>query len=140
VQDINRRDGRRVGSNKLRTYCTFKTTSITEKYLKVPMQFKQRSALAKFRCGVAPLHIETGRYTNTPIDLRVCQLCTENVLENEEHVLLKCNAYNDLRLELFSRAVEIQGNFNDMSSQKKLEFILSDERICYLAAKTCERI
>ena len=50
------------GRNKLRTYCTFKQDYGVEKYCKYIMPKNHRSALCKFRCGVAPLRIETGRY------------------------------------------------------------------------------
>ena len=66
------------------------------------MSRTRRSALAKFRCGVAPLRLETGRYERIPYDERNCFNCI-NVVENEEHVLLECPLYNDIRKELFSR-------------------------------------
>ena len=47
---------------KLRTYKLFKHTYNTEQYLLQKMPQRHRSAFSKFRCGVAPLKIETGRY------------------------------------------------------------------------------
>ena len=52
------------GNNKLRTYRLFKTDFATEDYCKIPLPYGHRSAFAKFRCGVAPLRVETGRYEN----------------------------------------------------------------------------
>ena len=49
-------------SQKLRTYKLFKHSYITEPYLDRQLSIKQRSALARFRCGVFPLSIELGRY------------------------------------------------------------------------------
>ena len=85
------------GGNKLRTYCTFKQDYGVEEYCKCIMPKNHRSALCKFRCGVAPLRIETGRYEGLPIDRRICPCCNINVIENENHVLLECSLYNDLR-------------------------------------------
>ncbi len=51
---------------------------------------KHRSALAKLRCGVAPLHIETGRYVGRVLEDRVSFNCPMEV-ESEEHVILHCN-------------------------------------------------
>jgi hypothetical protein len=45
------------------------------------------SAFAKFRCGVAPLRIETGRYENKIVNERVCFICHEQI-EDEKHALL----------------------------------------------------
>ncbi len=50
------------GGNKLRTYCTFKHEYSVEKYCSMIIPKVHRSALCKFRSGVAPLRIETGRY------------------------------------------------------------------------------
>ena len=47
---------------KLRTYALFKSSFCTESYLKQNLPLRHRSAFAKFRCGVAPSKIETGRY------------------------------------------------------------------------------
>ena len=48
---------------------------------------KNRSAYAKFRCGVAPIKIETCRYglNRLPIEQRVCE--EWQVVEDECHVL-----------------------------------------------------
>ena len=47
--------------------------------------------------------IETGRYTQpkTPLEQRKCSLCNTGSIENEEHVVMYCNAYNTMRNELF---------------------------------------
>ena len=54
--------GERFGGNKLRTYKTFKHEFMTEPYVCIVAQTKYRSADDKFRCGVAPIKIETSRY------------------------------------------------------------------------------
>jgi hypothetical protein len=48
--------------SKLRTYKLFKFSYCTEQYLLQNIPIRYRSALAKFRSGVAQLKIETGRY------------------------------------------------------------------------------
>ena len=55
-----------------------------------------RSVYAKFRCGVVPFRLETGRYESLSEDLRTCFNCPNSV-ENEEHILLRCPIYSDLR-------------------------------------------
>ena len=66
------------------------------------MSISHRAAFAKFRCGVAPIRIETGRFENLDVNQRPCLFC--NVVEDEIHVILDCSAYDDLRnylLKLF---------------------------------------
>ena len=57
---INNKSGRsgRV-NNKLQTYCQFKSVYEVEQYCKMILPIIHRAAFAKFRCGVAPLRIET---------------------------------------------------------------------------------
>ncbi len=50
----------------------FKHAYETESYLTDKLPYVHRSAMAKFRCGVAPLKIETGRYENIPLEARIC--------------------------------------------------------------------
>ena len=67
--------------SKLCSYKIFKLEYETENYLTVNLPFRHRSALAKFRCGVAPLRIETGRYERLPLESKLCSQC--NLVENE---------------------------------------------------------
>ena len=67
------------GKNKLRTYRLFKKDFLTEAYLKSILNFKHRSAIAKFRCGVAPIRLETGRYEHLNVDERICPICKTEV-------------------------------------------------------------
>ena len=63
LQDVNRDTALRGNSrNKLMTCKLFKHVYRTEPYVVNVLLFKHRSALAKFRCGVAPFRLETDRY------------------------------------------------------------------------------
>ena len=88
--------------NKLRTYRTFKLDISCELYFK--------TLLSQFRCGVAPLRIETGRYERLPVNERICFMC-ENKIETEEHVLIECPLYDDLRNELFECLINEHAKF-----------------------------
>jgi hypothetical protein len=50
-------------------------------------------AFAKFRCGVAPLRIETGWFENLRIEERICCFCSD-FIEDETHVLVNCQQHN----------------------------------------------
>jgi len=57
TRDIERIEGvNGSGRNKLRSYRLFKTTYQVERYCSMHMSSSHRSAFAKFRCGVAPMH------------------------------------------------------------------------------------
>jgi hypothetical protein len=68
------------------------------------MRGKYRSAFAKFRAGVAPLRIETGKYERLEVNERLCFNCSKlgiNVVEDEKHVLLQCPGYADIRQSIY---------------------------------------
>ncbi len=77
-----------TGRNQLRIYKNFKRELSVEHYVKAPLSRGERSAMAKFRMGFAPIKLETGRYTRTLEDERLCVLCKLNEIESEEHVLI----------------------------------------------------
>ncbi len=120
---MNRGDWNRgTGHNKQRTYCTFKQSFSTEPYLRL-LNKSHRSALAKFRCGVAPICIETGHYEQLALNDRQCILCQADSIESEEHIILKSDAY--IRDDLFVHIRTIYPHFNNLSDSNKLSFILS---------------
>ena len=126
------------GGNKLRTYELFKSEFKVEDYCKMLLPLKHRSAFAKFRCGVAPIRIETGRYEGLSIEERICPFCSD--IEDEKHVLLDCRVYNDLRTSLLDKALYFVPGFSDLSSLEKFKILLSDHRLIRFCAKTCFNI
>ena len=84
---------------KLRTYKLYKTEFCTEAYVKKCLSRKQRSVMARIRCGTLPLEIERGRYRNIPVDQRTCKVCSSNLIEDENHFLLLCDRYTTRRNE-----------------------------------------
>ena len=77
---------------------------------------KHGSAFSKFRCGEAPIRIETGRYEGLDISSRTCPLCKDGIGDGK-YVILKCPQYDDIRQQLFNRAATINDNligFNDI--------------------------
>ena len=70
------------------------------------MTRSHRSALAKFRCGVAPIRLETGCYKKLPVNERFCLFCLDCV-EEEYHVILECPVYSDMRVPLLEAVFPI---------------------------------
>ncbi|MES9883775.1 MAG: reverse transcriptase family protein [Sedimenticola sp.] len=101
-------------SPKLRTYVKFKHDIGCEQYLNRPLNFRQRSALARLRFGTFPLAVELGRYRRPviPVNERTCRLCNDGSIEDEAHFLVNCPSYSDLRHVYFSRD-ELNDNANE---------------------------
>ena len=126
------------GRNKLRSYKTFKQSYIVENYCKIILPVRHRAAFSKFRCGVAPIRIETGRYEGLPEEARLCPFC--NVLENEMHVIMNCRVYDDLREPLLAKAVNCNPTFNSLSEVNQFVFLFSSPDLVRICAKTCAKI
>ena len=91
----------------------------------------ERSAFAKFRCGVAPIKIETGRYECFAVEERIYPYCSN--IEDEMHVILDCSVYNDLRVTLLDKASDVCPGFNDLNNLEKFKSLFSERRfLCFI--------
>ena len=100
MHNDNRKDTRQ--RNKLRTLRKFKLTHDYESYLTNVTNVEHRIALTKLRLSNHSLAIETGRYAKpyqAPNE-RICQVCKDGV-EDEEHFMVKCEAYEEQRKGLY---------------------------------------
>jgi hypothetical protein len=82
---------------KLQLYSRLKSNRPgLETYLTTNLLPSERSVLAQLRSGTLPLAIETGRYTRTPKELRICPLCS-NDIETEIHFVFDCPNFTTYR-------------------------------------------
>ena len=88
-----------VNKPKLRFYRIFKNTFKPETYVKLNLSVHERSQLAQLRFGILPLKVETGRFSNTPLEDRKCEMCNADEIEDECHFLFECERYSDIRNE-----------------------------------------
>ena len=141
LDSVDKVDGRGGTRNKLRTYSIFKREFKTETYVRNIMNKGNRSALAKFRCGVAPIRIETGRYErNYPApENRTCYNCHE-LIEDEFHVLMCCPTYDRERRILCDFASSHDPTFNILSENDKFIYFMSNDIIINQTARTLKNI
>ena len=90
---------------KMRTLLTFKTEFRLEPYLLEVKDFKLRRLLSKFRLSSHDLEIERGRYTKPliPSTERFCKVCNKRTVEDEKHMLVECEMYDELRNEFVNK-------------------------------------
>jgi len=71
-------------------------------------------AVAKLRLGNYNLRIEIGRHSTPklPEHLRICQCCSSNEVENEEHFLISCNRYDAIRKSLMDDIISKYSDFD----------------------------
>ena len=58
---------------------------------------KYRTIITRWRLSNFDLHIEKGRYNQTPRELRLCNSCQQGRIEDEHHVIFDCSLYKDIR-------------------------------------------
>ena len=76
-------------NRKLRTYRKFEFLCDAENHLIRNIPGKFRTAISKFRCGVALVRIEAGKYENVWVVNTV--YFNYKIIEDEHHVLLQCS-------------------------------------------------
>ena len=84
-----------------------------------------RSLLAKFRCGILQLKVETGRFNNIKLEERLCNVCDLNEIEDEYHFLCICTLYNDQRQTLFNNVSNKHNEFSNLDMRQKFTYLLS---------------
>ena len=112
LNNVNRTNGTQ---SKQRSYKLFKSQYESESYITENLPVQHRSARAKFRCGVAPIRIETGRNERLALNIRLCNHC--NSIESEKHEICECPLYDDLRNSLFEKAKLVIQNFDSFNSE-----------------------
>ena len=98
--------------SKLRTYNKFKKGIGREKYLDIEdVPQSNRKLFCAFRISCHDLEIERGRYSTPPKppDERICKICQLQP-ETEEHFVIFCPHYREIRLELFKSVVRHDRN------------------------------
>ena len=97
---------------KLDLYSKVKKEFVIEPYTNLP--FKDRQIIAKMICISHKLRVETGRHQDIPREERICNHCTLNKVEDENHFIVECPAYDKIRSEHFERPYT---NAEEMFSQ-----------------------
>ena len=117
---------------KLRTYAHIKNGIETEHFLTGRINKFKRSLLTQLRIGILPLAVETGRYYRIPFDKRSCQICKENLIEDEIHFVCKCTSYVPIREKFFPKFREYF-NINEMDIYDQFCNILKVSNVKLLA-------
>jgi hypothetical protein len=108
---------------KLELYKEIKHNYIIEPYLSVIKNSKQRQVICQLRTSSHKLPVETGRYTNTPRNMRLCPLCQQSV-GDEKHLILECTSLDNLRSELLQHIASIKPNITKLDKTSLLRYLM----------------
>ena len=87
----------------------------------------QRKEFSKLRISSHQLQIEIGRYSKprkTPIPERICKLCNDLKIEDEQHFIMDCPFYSIERNTLFTKLASFS-SFNLLTNEEQFQFIMS---------------
>lgn len=76
-------------SSKGQIYKIFKKNFSYENYINL-LPHKLRKIFMKFRTANHHLPVETGRWSNIPLNQRVCKLCNTGQIADKFHYILEC--------------------------------------------------
>ena len=107
---------------------TFKTDVSRSEYLDLIKNEKHRQAGAKLQSSNHKLRIETDWYHLPKIheNLRICQLCSSNKVENEIHFLFECDLQKNLRPHFFQDVEAKYSKFVDLNKSDKVIFLFNN--------------
>ena len=113
-----------TSSGKLKFLNSLKDTYQLENYLKIK-NLANRRALTKLRTSNHNLAIETGRWTKTDRNDRLCTQCTESKIEDEIHFLFDCPKHSENRKTTFTyiknnTGIDLRNDDNRINNLKQL--------------------
>ena len=86
---------------KLRTYIELYDEHDHRGLVYTHLTRRQRSLVVEFKIGIMSLSIEKGRFTNVPLENRLCHICKDDLLEDEYHIILYCESLKAVRSKYF---------------------------------------
>ena len=100
-----------------------------EDYLNVITNPAHRISVTRLRLGAHALRIQTGKYENKgasiPVEERTCLICNRNRIEDEQHFLMYCQEYDDIRHELHSVISKTDSFFTNLTDEDKIKYLLT---------------
>ncbi len=85
--------------------------------------------MACLLCGILPLEVETGRFTDTKKELRFCKCCNGGKLEDEVHFLFHCDKFVEERKCLIDPLLDNSPETKGMYEYDKLKWLLDRTRV-----------
>ena len=82
--------------------------------------------IARSRCGILQLQIETGRFNQAKVKDRKCLMCSTNAVEDEFHFLCHCPFYLAERKTLYDYVLSRNGDFEHFSDKEKFVYLMEE--------------
>ena len=116
--------------SQLDAYMSFKSKFCMEGYLDTISNRTHRVWYTKVRNSNHRFAVETGRFSKTPREERLCTFCKAKQkpsVEDEMHVLIHCPRYAFLRKDLYDCIYHLCPNFKDLHDDHKFNYLLNSD-------------
>ena len=70
------------------------------------------------------MQVEEGRFSNTKKELRFCKMCNKQILEDETHIVIDCEWFEQTRKEIIEPLWKENLEHASMTSIEKLKWLL----------------
>ena len=122
-------------STKLSFFKKIHNINQRAKYVDTLANRCDRSQISKVKLSAHQLNIEKGRYSNIPRSDRLCHFCNSCCIENEEHFLLHCSAYVNIRNDFHKKLENLNiKSIHNYNNDIKLQFLFNTNSIHLLKA------
>ena len=114
--------------SKMDTYSLLKQRFRLENYISDVKKGAHRIILSKIRISNHRLAIETGRFSKTSRNERICLHCkTDNVseIDDEQHLLLRCSRFSEIRIALFDHVRKSCSRIDTLYDENKFIYLLN---------------
>ncbi len=112
---------------KLDFFTSIKTEFGVEPYIKLNISRYERSLLSQLRYGILQIQLEVGRYQNENRANRLCKICNGGVIEDQQHFVLKCPAYNIRRGMFIEKIKEKIVDWDNLTDNEKFRRLFKDQ-------------
>ncbi len=85
--------------------------------------------MAQLKNGIFPLQLEVGRWTNKAVEDRLCLICNNGTLGDDEYYLFHCNFYFGECQDFYNYMKNNILNFNNLSIEQKLQTVMTKEYV-----------
>ncbi len=128
---LNRDEWRNAAENmsKLCTYVKIRDFCEIGQLVLVKLKRNHGSLMARLLCGILPLEVETGCYTDIKKDLRVCKICNCGKLEDKVHFLFHCSKFEGERESLIDPLLQQSPETESMSEFEKLRWLIDRSQV-----------
>ena len=109
---------------------SFKSKFCMEGYLDTISNRTHRVWYTKVRISNHRFTVETGRFSKTPSEARLCTFCKAKQklsVEDEMHVLIHCPRCAFLRKDLYDCIYHLCPNFKDLHDDYKFNYLLDSD-------------